>query len=178
MPHFENNFATRGAPILAKDVLRDFSDRGNLDWDDWDFVRGLWKGRLVIKGILHPEDARIARSRGADAVWVSNHGGRQLDGAVAPLRILPEVVAAVPDVPVIVDSGFRRGTDVLKALALGAKFVFLGRPFGYAASVGGEAGVRHLFAILSHEMKTAMAMIGVNRPDEMGPHHLRSREVA
>ena len=68
MPHFENNFATRGAPILSKDVLRDFSDRGNLDWEDWDFVRAMWKGRLVIKGLLHPEDARMARERGADVV--------------------------------------------------------------------------------------------------------------
>jgi L-lactate dehydrogenase (cytochrome) len=178
MPHFENNFATRGAPILSKDVLRDFSDRGNLGWDDWDFVRAMWKGRLVIKGILHRDDARIARERGADGVWVSNHGGRQLDGAIAPLRVLPEIVEAVPDIPVIVDSGFRRGTDVLKALALGAKFVFLGRSFGYAASVGGEAGVKRAFDILAHETKTAMAMLGVTRVDEMQAGHLRRREVA
>ncbi len=175
MPHFENNFATRGAPILSKDVLRDFSDRGNLDWEDWDFVRAMWKGRLIIKGVLHPEDARIARERGADAVWISNHGGRQLDGAIAPLRLLPEVVAAVPDLPVMIDSGFRRGTDVLKALALGAKFVWLGRPFGYAASVGGEAGVKHAFNILAHETKTAMAMLGVNKVSQLGPQHLRPR---
>jgi L-lactate dehydrogenase (cytochrome) len=178
MPHFENNFATRGAPILSKDVLRDFSDRGNLGWDDWDFVRAMWKGRLVIKGILHRDDARIARERGADGVWVSNHGGRQLDGAIAPLRVLPEIVEAVPDIPVIVDSGFRRGTDVLKALALGAKFVFLGRSFGYAASVGGEAGVKRAFDILAHETKTAMAMLGVTRVEEMQAGHLRRREVA
>jgi L-lactate dehydrogenase (cytochrome) len=175
MPHFENNFATRGAPILSKNVLRDFSDRGNLDWEDWDFVRAMWKGRLVIKGVLHHDDARVACQRGADGVWVSNHGGRQLDGAISPLRVLPEIVEAARDVPVIIDSGFRRGTDVLKALALGAKFVFFGRPFGYAASVGGEAGVKRAFEILSHETKTAMAMIGVNRPDEMATRHLRSR---
>jgi L-lactate dehydrogenase (cytochrome) len=89
--------------------------------------------------------------------------------------VLPEIVAAVPDIPVIVDSGFRRGTDVLKALALGAKFVFLGRPFGYAASVGGEAGVKRAFEILAHETKTAMAMIGVTRLEDMGPQHLRRR---
>jgi L-lactate dehydrogenase (cytochrome) len=175
MPHFENNFATRGAPILSANVLRDFSDRGNLDWEDWDFVRRLWKGRLVIKGVLHPEDARIAKARGADAVWVSNHGGRQLDGAIAPLRILPEIVDAVPDIPVMIDSGFRRGTDVLKALALGAKFVWLGRPFGYAASVGGEEGVEHAIRILAHEIRTSMAMVGVDRPAEMEPGHLRKR---
>ncbi len=172
MPHFENNFARRGAPILSPNVLRDFSDRGNLDWEDWDFVRGLWKGRLVIKGILHRDDAAMARSRGADGVIVSNHGGRQLDGAIAPLRVLPGIVEACPDIPVMIDSGFRRGTDVLKALALGAKFVFLGRPFGYAASVGGEAGVHHAFRILSHETLTAMAMLGVNSPSQMRPEHL------
>jgi L-lactate dehydrogenase (cytochrome) len=175
MPHFENNFATRGAPILSKDVLRDFSDRGNLDWDDWDFVRAMWKGRLIIKGVLHSDDARIAREHGADGIWVSNHGGRQLDGAVSPLRVLPEVVEVAGDVPVMIDSGFRRGTDVLKALALGAKFVFLGRSFGYAASVGGEAGVKRAFEILAHETKTAIAMIGVNRPEEIAAHHLRRR---
>lgn len=173
MPHFENNFATRGAPILSKDVLRDFSDRGNLDWDDWDFVRAMWKGRLVIKGVLHADDARIARERGADGIWVSNHGGRQLDGAVSPLRVLPEMVEAANGLPVLVDSGFRRGTDVLKALALGASFVFLGRPFGYAASVGGEEGVKRAFEILAHETRTAMAMIGVGDPAQMRLAHLR-----
>jgi len=178
MPHFENNFAARGAPILSKNVLRDFSDRGNLDWDDWDFVRSMWKGRLVIKGVLHRDDARMARDRGADGVWVSNHGGRQLDGAVSPLRVLPEIVEAVPDIPVMVDSGFRRGTDVLKALALGAKFVFLGRSFGYAAAVGGEAGVRHALDILAHETRTAMAMLGVDQPGKMATHHLRRNQLA
>jgi L-lactate dehydrogenase (cytochrome) len=178
MPHFENNFSTRGAPILSKNVLRDFSDRGNLDWDDWDFVRAMWKGRLVIKGVLHRDDARIARDRGADGIWVSNHGGRQLDGAIAPLRVLPEIVEAVPDIPVMIDSGFRRGTDVLKALALGAKFDILGRPFGYAASVGGEEGVKRAFEILAHETRTAMAMIGVNRLEEMSAQHLRKRHSA
>jgi L-lactate dehydrogenase (cytochrome) len=173
MPHFENNFATRGAPILSRNVLRDFSDRGNLDWEDWDFVRRMWKGRLVIKGVLHPEDARIAKSRGADAIWVSNHGGRQLDGAVAPLRMLPQIVDAVPDIPVMIDSGFRRGTDVLKALALGARFVWLGRSFGYAASVAGEAGVSHAIALLANEIRTSMAMVGVNRPGELAPQYLR-----
>jgi L-lactate dehydrogenase (cytochrome) len=175
MPHFENNFATRGAPILSGNVLRDFSDRGNLDWEDWDFVRRMWKGRLVIKGVLHPDDAKIAKSRGADAIWVSNHGGRQLDGAVAPLRVLPGIVDAVPDVPVMIDSGFRRGTDVLKALALGAKFVWLGRSFGYAASVAGEAGVSHAIGLLANEIRTSMAMLGVNRASEASPAHLRTR---
>ena len=173
MPHFENNFATRGAPILSPNVLRDYSDRGDLDWSHFSKIRAMWKGRVVVKGVLHPDDARIAVERGADGLIVSNHGGRQLDGSVAPLRVLPEIVAACPSVPVMFDSGVRRGTDVLKALALGAKFVFLGRSFGYAASVGGEAGVRHAIDILRIEIERDMAMMGINRLDELSPDSLR-----
>jgi L-lactate dehydrogenase (cytochrome) len=173
MPHFENNFATRGAPILSPNVLRDYSDRGDLDWNHFSKIRAMWKGRVVVKGILAAEDARIAVDRGADGIIVSNHGGRQLDGAISPLRVLPEIVAACPSVPVMFDSGIRRGTHILKALALGAKFVFLGRSFGYAASVGGEAGVRHAIDILRVEIDRDMAMMGINRLDELGPGHLR-----
>ncbi len=173
MPHFENNFATRGAPILSPSVLRDFSDRGDLDWNHFSKIRAMWKGRVVVKGILSTEDARIAVDRGADGIIVSNHGGRQLDGAVSPLRVLPEIVEACPSVPVMFDSGIRRGTHILKALALGAKFVFLGRSFGYAASVGGEEGVRHAIDILRVEIDRDMAMMGINRLDELGPASLR-----
>jgi L-lactate dehydrogenase (cytochrome) len=173
MPHFENNFATRGAPILSPNVLRDFSDRGNLDWGHFDLIRRIWKGHLVVKGILDREDARKAIGHGADAIVVSNHGGRQLDGAIAPLRVLPEIVAACGEVPVMLDSGIRRGTDVLKALALGARFVFLGRSFGYAAAVGGEAGVRHAIGILCTEIDRDMAMLGIRSLAELQPAHLR-----
>jgi len=174
MPHFENNFATRGAPILSPNVLRDYSDRGDLDWKHFAKIRALWKGRIVVKGILHKDDARIAIDHGADGIIVSNHGGRQLDGAIAPLRVLPEIAAVCGDVPVMLDSGIRRGTDVLKALALGAKFVFLGRSFGYAASVGGEAGVHRAIDILRVEIGRDMAMMGINRLDELTPASLRS----
>lgn len=173
MPHFENNFATRGAPILSPNVLRDYSDRGDLDWDHFSKIRAMWKGRIVVKGVLHADDARIAVDRGADGLIVSNHGGRQLDGSIAPLRVLPEIVAACPQVPVMLDSGIRRGTDILKALALGAKFVFLGRSFGYAASVGGEAGVLRAIDILRVEIDRDMAMMGINRLDELTPEMLR-----
>lgn len=173
MPHFENNFATRGAPILSPNVLRDYSDRGDLDWNHFSRIRAMWKGRVIVKGVLDARDARIAVDRGADGLIVSNHGGRQLDGAVTPLRVLPEIVAACPSVPVMFDSGIRRGTDVMKALALGAKFVFLGRSFGYAASVGGEAGVRHAIDILRVEIERNMAMMGINRLDELSPASLR-----
>jgi L-lactate dehydrogenase (cytochrome) len=167
MPHFENNYAHRGAPILSQSVVRDLSERGHLNWQHFRMIRRMWPGQIVVKGILDPRDARIAVDHGADGIIVSNHGGRQLDGAVAPLRMLPQVVAACPEVPVMIDSGIRRGSDVLKALALGAKFVFVGRPFNYAASVAGEAGVRHGITLLRQEVSRNMGMLGVNTLAEL-----------
>jgi L-lactate dehydrogenase (cytochrome) len=172
MPHFENNFARRGAPILSANVQRDFSDRGHLNWDHMRMIRRMWPGQLVIKGILDVRDARFAVDLGADGIIVSNHGGRQLDGTVAPLKVLPGIVAACPEVPVMIDSGFRRGTDVLKALALGAKFVFIGRPFNYAASVAGEPGVRRAITLLREEVSRNMAMLGVNQLSELDASYL------
>jgi len=161
MPHFENNYARRGAPILSASVLRDFSDRGHLGWNHIRMVRRMWPGTMIVKGILDARDARLAVENGADGIVVSNHGGRQLDGTVSPLRVLPGIVDACRDVPVMIDSGFRRGTDVLKALALGARFVFVGRPFNYAAAVAGEAGVRKGIVLLRDEVSRNMAMLGV-----------------
>jgi len=167
MPHFENNYARRGAPILSANVLRDFSDRGHLSWEHLRMIRRMWPDKLVVKGILDVRDARLAVDCGADGIIVSNHGGRQLDGTVSPLRVLPGIVEACPDVPVMIDSGFRRGTDVLKALALGAKFVFIGRPFNYAAAVAGEAGVRKGISLLREELSRNMAMLGVTGTSEV-----------
>jgi L-lactate dehydrogenase (cytochrome) len=167
MPHFENNFARRGAPILSANVLRDFSDRGHLGWQHIQSIRRMWPGRLVLKGILDVRDARLSLDHGADAVVVSNHGGRQLDGTVSPLRVLPGIVEACRDVPVMVDSGFRRGTDVIKALALGAKFVFVGRPFNYAAAVAGEPGVLKAISLLRDEVSRDMAMLGVSTTSDL-----------
>lgn len=180
MPHFENNHETRGAPILSPSVLRDFSERGNLGWHDFDRIRDQWKGRLIVKGILHADDAAQARARGADGIIVSNHGGRQLDGAMAPLRALPSIVAACPDIPVMLDGSVRRGTDVLKALALGARMVFVGRPFGYAAAVAGTAGVAHAVDLLRQEVSRNMAMLGVNGVGELDAsrHLVRRRGLA
>jgi L-lactate dehydrogenase (cytochrome) len=172
MPHFENNFATRGAPILSPNVLRDYSDRGNVSWDHLQEVRRMWKGRLVIKGILAKADAVTARDMGADGIVVSNHGGRQLDGAVSALRVLPGIVAACPDIPVMMDGGIRRGTDVLKALALGAKFVFVGRPFGFAAAIAGVAGIDHAIGLLSAEISRDMAMLGIADLKDLDPGRL------
>jgi L-lactate dehydrogenase (cytochrome) len=167
MPHFENSFANRGAPILSPNVLRDFSARDHLNWDHLSQIRRLWKGVLVVKGVLSVDDARKAKRYGADGIILSNHGGRQLDGAIAPLRLLSEVANTMGDYPVMIDSGFRRGSDVLKALALGARAVFVGRPFNYAAAVAGEAGVIHAIQLLREEIDRNMAMLGVNRCEEI-----------
>jgi L-lactate dehydrogenase (cytochrome) len=172
MPHFENNYARRGAPIISPNVLRDYSDRGHLNWEHFRLIRRLWKGPLVIKGILDKADAIASRDAGADGIIVSNHGGRQLDGAVAALRVLPGIAAACSEIPVMIDGGVRRGTDVLKALALGAKCVFVGRPFGYAAAVAGAAGVSHAIGLLSAEVDRDMAMLGIPDLRELGPGRL------
>ncbi|MFT9015511.1 MAG: alpha-hydroxy acid oxidase [Acetobacter sp.] len=174
MPHFENSFAERGAPILSSNVLRDFTARDHFNWDHIRHIRQRWKGPLIIKGILHPHDARIAQDVGVDAIIVSNHGGRQLDGAIAPMRILPDIVAAT-SLPVMIDSGFRRGSHILKAMALGAAFVFVGRPFNYAAALGGEAGVTHAVGLLKAEIDRDMAMLGVCTCSELTPSHVRYR---
>jgi L-lactate dehydrogenase (cytochrome) len=173
MPHFENSYATRGAPILSSRLTRDFGAKDHLSWEHFSLIRSQWKRTLVIKGVMSPADVSIARELGADGVIVSNHGGRQLDGAVSPLRVLPGIVKAVGnDFPVMLDSGIRRGTDVLKALALGAKFVFVGRPFLYAAAVAGEAGVRHAVQILADEVQRDLGLLGLNALEELQSEQL------
>ena len=165
MPHFEN--MGRRVPLISRNEEREVGRRDKLSWKHLELMRRLWKGRLVVKGILNSDDARIARESGADGIIVSNHGGRQLDGAVAPLRVLPGIAAQAGGMTVMMDSGVRRGTDVLKALALGAQFVFLGRPFFYAAAVAGEAGVRHAAKLLQDEIDRDMALLGINALAEM-----------
>ena len=173
MPHFENSQATRGAPIVARNLMRDFGARDHLNWTHLDLIRQRWKGKLIVKGLMHRDDARAAQACGVDGIIVSNHGGRQLDGSVSPLRVLPDIVAAVgAALPVMMDGGVRRGTDVLKALGLGARFVFVGRPFNYAACVAGEPGVRHALALLREEIQRDMALLGINALAEMTPDRL------
>jgi L-lactate dehydrogenase (cytochrome) len=172
MPHFENNDTDKRLPVVARNVVREFSGRAHLDWAAIERIRRQWTGRFVLKGILHPQDALRAREAGLDGVILSNHGGRQLDGAVSPLRVLPAVRAAVGNFPVMVDSGFRRGSDVLKALALGANFVFVGRPFNYAATIAGAAGVAHAVDILLREIDANLGLLGINGIAELGPQHL------
>ncbi len=172
MPHFENAGAMRGVPIISRDAVRQFPLRDQLSWPHIDLVRRLWRGNLVLKGILSAQDTRVAAEHGVDGIIVSNHGGRQLDGAVAPLIALPEIVRAKGPMKVMIDGGVRRGTDVLKALALGADFVFIGRPFIYAAAIGGEAGVAHAIRLLANEISQDMALLGVSSLRELGPDRL------
>jgi L-lactate dehydrogenase (cytochrome) len=167
MPHLENMGFPR-IPILGH-VERPRWSRDGLSWEHVELMRKMWKGKLVLKGVLSPQDVRIARESGVDGIMVSNHGGRQLDYTVAPLRMLPAAVSEAGGMTIMMDSGIRRGSDVLKALALGAKFVFVGRPFLYAASIAGEAGVRHGATLLREEISRDMAMLGISSLAEMKP---------
>ena len=165
MPHFENT-GTR-APLITSTEERYTGPRDKLSWPHVELIRRIWKGRLVLKGVLDPRDAKIAREAGVDGVIVSNHGGRQLDGSLAPLRALPAVVAEAGGMTVMMDSGVRRGTDVLKALALGAQFVFVGRPFLYAAAIAGDEGVHHAIMLLREEIDRDMALLGITELSQM-----------
>lgn len=177
MPHFENNFAERGAPILARDLMRDFSQRDHLNWDHLRAVRQQWRGPLVLKGLLHPDDVAEARQLGADGVILSNHGGRQLDGAVAPIDMLAAALPRAGGMAVMLDSGLRRGTDVIKALALGAQAVWLGRPFNFAAAVGGQASVARALDILREEVDRDLALLGLCAVADLGPEVLWREKV-
>ena len=152
---------------LSEWTAKQFDPR--LNWGDVEWIKKRWGGKLILKGIQDVEDARLAVQSGADALIVSNHGGRQLDGAVSPLRVLQAARAAVGSLPIMVDSGFRRGSDVLKALALGADAVLTGRPALYGLSVAGEAGAAHALAILRKEIETTMAFVGAPRVSDIGP---------
>jgi L-lactate dehydrogenase (cytochrome)/(S)-mandelate dehydrogenase len=128
-----------------------------MSWADVDALRTFWKGPLILKGILHPLEAQEAAARGVDGIVVSNHGGRQLDGAAASIEALPAVLAAVDArIPVLLDGGIRRGVDVVKALCLGATACLIGRPQLWGLAVGGEAGVAHVLALLRQEVDLAM----------------------
>jgi L-lactate dehydrogenase (cytochrome) len=168
MPHFENSFVDRGAPLFSTTAVRDTTGRDHLNWAHIETIRKMWHGNLVIKGILHEADARKAVDLGANGLIVSNHGGRQLDGAEASLSMLPRIADAVGHrTTVMMDGGIRRGSDVLKALALGAKLVFAGRPFIYAAAVGGQDGVHHAITLLRDEVDRNMAMLGLTSVDKL-----------
>ena len=144
-----------------------------LDWAKVARIRDQWGGKLILKGILDPEDARAAVDVGADAILVSNHGGRQLDGALSTIRALPGIVRAVGErTEVYLDGGVRSGQDVLKALALGAKGTFIGRSFLYGLGAMGQAGVTAALEVIAKEMDVSMALCGVQMACDFGPAHV------
>jgi L-lactate dehydrogenase (cytochrome) len=143
-------------------------------WKDVEWVRTRWPGKLIVKGILHPEDAEMALACGADSLVVSNHGGRQLDGAPASITMLPRIVAAVQGrCEVLLDSGVQCGQDVLKALALGARGCLIGKAFLYALAAGGEAGVTRALEIIRDELKVSLALTGKNCVEDVDSSILR-----
>lgn len=144
------------------------------DWRDFAWLRDAWPGKLVIKGILTAEDARLAMEHGADGIVISNHGGRQLDGAPATLEVLPQIAAAVGGrIAILVDGGVRRGADIVKLLALGADMAFVGRAALYGVAAAGEPGARRALEILRSEVDRVLAFLGCNSIAELGPQHLR-----
>jgi lactate 2-monooxygenase len=153
-----------------------FSNPG-LSWDDLAFLQAHTDLPIVLKGVLHPDDARKAVELGVDGLIVSNHGGRQVDGSIAALEALPEVVEAVPDgYPVLFDSGIRTGADVFKAIALGAKAVLVGRPYVWGLGLGGQEGVKQVLRSLLADFDLTLALSGYTKPSDVGQHSLRRTE--
>jgi L-lactate dehydrogenase (cytochrome) len=142
-------------------------------WNDLSWIRDLWNGPIVVKGVHTADDARRALDAGASAVVVSNHGGRQLDGVAPTLQVLPEVVAAVGDrVDVLLDGGIRRGSDIVKAMALGARAVLVGRAYAYGMAAAGEAGVSHAIEILRADLLRTMKLLGCESVRQLTPQFL------
>lgn len=185
---FGNIEAYTGHKMTMDDYMGFISNNfdPSIAWHDLEWIRDSWPGKLIIKGILDAEDARNAVRLGADGIVVSNHGGRQLDGAIPTARALPRVAEAVgDDLTVLADSGVRSGVDVIRLLALGAKGVLLGRAYIYALAAAGEAGVAHLLRLFAEDMKVTMTLTGATSPsaisldclDRLEKDQQRSRAV-
>ncbi len=145
----------------------------DISWEDLKWIRDMWPRKLILKGVLTTADAQQAASLGCDGIILSNHGGRQLDSSVAPIEVLPEIVNSVGEqLTVLIDSGFRRGSDVLKALALGADGVMIGRPALYGLAAGGQAGVEHALSLLMQEIDLVLGQLGCCSLADLGPHLL------
>ncbi len=175
-PHDLGNISTyRGAATGLEDYIGWLAanfDPG-ISWADLQWIRDEWQGPMIIKGILDPQDAKDAKAFGADGIVVSNHGGRQLDGALSTAAALPAIAEAVRgDLTIFADSGVRTGLDVIRLLAMGADGVLLGRAFVYALATAGEAGVRNLLALVEKDMRTTMVLTGVKSVADIGPHIL------
>lgn len=167
LPHIENYGPERGIPIISRSAPQRPHVRDGLDWDDMKWLRDSWQGKLLVKGVLSADDTSLAASSGLDGLFVSNHGGRQLDGAMSPLDALPAIAAAKGSMDIVYDGGIRRGADIIKALALGADFVFIGRPFLYAATLGEQAGIAHVIGLLNQETDRTLALLGKTDLDNL-----------
>jgi len=160
------------SPVDLAEYFKDGLDAG-LDWNDIEWLRGLWKGPVVLKGIQSVADAVIAADLGIDAIVLSNHGGRQLDSAPAPLDLLPDVAQAVAGrTEIICDGGVRRGSDIVKAIALGATACMAGRAYLYGLGAAGEPGVDHVLDLLANDMRRTMALIGCRSVQELDTEYV------
>jgi L-lactate dehydrogenase (cytochrome) len=172
--HIGGAGGAEGAATLAQWTHTQFDSRAN--WRDVEWVRSRWPGRLILKGVMDAEDARFALSAGADGVVVSNHGGRQLDGAPSSISVLPEIVAAIDGrCEVLFDGGIRSGQDLAKALALGARGGMIGKSFLFALAAGGQAGVTRALEIIRDELRVTLALTGTGDVASCGPQMLRVR---
>jgi (S)-mandelate dehydrogenase len=182
-PWWSLGFMLNGMPQLGNFMSADSSDvevqaavmsrqmDASFSWDDFGWLRKLWPRKLLVKGIMRPDDADRCIAAGADGVILSNHGGRQLDVAVSPLDVLAETRARI-SAPILIDSGYRRGTDIVKALALGANAVLLGRATLYGLAATGEAGVDHVLRLLRDEVDRTLAQIGCPSIGQLSPDYL------
>lgn len=177
MPRFRNleSFLPPGAvtALGGSTVIPKLFD-ATLSWDDINWIRQEWRGQLLLKGVLSAADAERAASLGCDGIVVTNHGGRQLDSCVAPMDVLPQIVAAAgARLAILLDSGVRRGTDIAKALALGAQAVMIGRPTLYGLAADGEAGVERALSILTTEFDRVLGQLGCKTVADLNPQHVR-----
>ena len=169
-----------GAPALAnfEGSPAGFDRHASRAGANWEFLarlRDQWRGRLVVKGVMHPDDAERIASMGADAIYVSNHGGRQLDAAPSAISALHQIRQRLgPNFPLVFDSGVRTGEDIVKALACGAHLVMLGRPVLYALAAGGEVGLHQWLAALRDELEVVLSQLGLSRIQDVGPQNLAS----
>lgn len=178
VPRFQNLDTNVGGRIIAKPIEEFRTQRETLNWDDVRWLREIWPRKLFVKGVLRADDALRAAESGADGIFISNHGGRQLDGAISPIEALPAIRAAVGRrLTLMVDSGFRRGSDIVKALALGADMAFVGRATLYGIAAGGEAGAAHAINILRTEIHRVMALLGCSSVHELTPDVLAFPEL-
>ena len=174
MPMYANYPAAARAKMTKGPVGRSSLRSDSISWQDLDALRKIWPHKLIVKGVLDPQDAAKMVDHGADAIGVSNHGGRNLDGIISPIEVLPEIVDAVGKrATVFMDSGIRRGSDVVKALALGADAVMVGRSTLYGVAAGGEDGAARALQIYRDEIHRNMALLGCNTIADLGPHCLQ-----